>query len=192
MKSLLAKLNLARLIILFSIIGSSYLGWTGWERYQEVKFLRGTFDQSVPALAKEIQELSLLNSKLHRDIKGDRYLTQASPESYVRYCANNPAAEIGEVTTDLAERAGRGGVIDNKITIRPKDSKREYSHAEVAAFLYLLEKDSNQIKVTSINYRLQGKNIKDDEIPRDAWTFDAVITNRVKDTSSTAKPNTVN
>jgi hypothetical protein len=181
-KSFLAHMNLARAIILLGVLGSAYLGWIGWERHQEVSFLRETFQVQVPNLAKAHQELSLLNSKLARDIKGDQFIGNESPESYVRYCADNPAVQLGEVTTDLSSRPGPSGTIDNKITIRPVDTKRAFTHAQVAAFLYRLEADSNQIKVTNLTYRLQGKT-KPDEIPGDEWTYEATITNRVKDTS---------
>jgi len=180
--SFFAKLNLARVIILVGLIGSSYLAWIGWERHDEVSFLRETLKTQVPNLAKAHQELSLLNSKLSRDIKGDQFIGNESPESYVRYCADNPAVQLGEVTTDLASLKGPSGTKDNKITIRPIDSKRAFTHAQIAAFLYRLEADSNQIKVTNLSYRLQGK-AKPDEIPGDTWTFDATITNRVKDTA---------
>lgn len=182
MKSFFANLNLARVIILLGLLGSAYLGWIGLERHQEVSALRETFRLQVPKLAMDHQELSLLNSKLARDIKGDQFIGNESPESYVRYCADNPAVQLGEVTTDLSSRPGPSGTIDNKITIRPVDAKKAFTHAQVAAFLYRLEADSNQIKVTNLTYRLQGK-VKPDEIPGDAWTFEATITNRVKDTS---------
>jgi len=190
-KSFFANLNLARLIIIFSIIGSGYLAYTGWARYQDVKFLRGTFLRKVPALCKEIQENSLLNTELSKDIKGDLYIKEASLESYVRRCAESRSAEIGEVSTNPTSRPERGGVIDNQIIIEPNDRKREYSHSQIAAFLYRLEADSNQIKVTDLSFQLNGKNIKPEDIPPDRWTFKATITNRIKDPSKTAGANAV-
>jgi len=188
MKSLLGQLNLARVIILLSIIASGYLGWASYERHQEVSFLRSTFATQVPNLATSHQELSLLNTKLAKDIKGDQFISTDSPESYVRRCADNPSVSMGEITTDLSSRAGPNGTMDNKITIRPVDTKKAFTHSQIAAFLYRLEADSNQIKVTSLSYRLLGKGAKPDEIPKDEWTFEATITNRVKDPAK-ARPN---
>jgi hypothetical protein len=189
-KSFFAHMNLARLIILLSIIGSSYLAWANWGRYQDVKFLRGTFLRQVPAICKEIQEHALLNTELSKDIKGDLYIKEASLESYVRRCAESRSAEIGEVGTNPTSRPERGGVIDNQIIITPDDRKRTYSHSQIAAFFYRLEADSNQIKVTDLLFQLNEKSIKPEDIPPDAWTFKATITNRVKDQSRAAGPNT--
>lgn len=186
MKTFFAQLNLARVIILLSVVGSAYLGWAAYEKHQEVSFLRSTFAVQVPKLAKEIQELSLLNSKLEKDIKGDQFISTDSPESYVRRCADNPSVAIGDVVADPTSRPGPNGTTDNKITIRPSDSKKAFTHSQIAAFLYRLEADSNQIKVTNLSYRLLGKGVKPDEIPKDEWTFEATITNRIKDPSKSA------
>jgi hypothetical protein len=184
MKSFFANMNLARMIILLSILGSGYLAYTGWDRYKEVEFLRGTFLRQVPTICKELQEHALLNTELSKDIKGDLYIKEASLESYVRRCAESRSAEIGEVGTNPTSRPERGGVIDNQIIIQPNDRKRNYSHSQIAAFLYRLEADSNQIKVTDLSFQLNAKNIKPEDIPPDKWTFEVTITNRVKDPSS--------
>ena len=188
MKEFFAHMNLARSIILLSIIGSIYLAWAGWERQQEVTFLRGTFDRSVPMICTEIQEISKLNTKLARDIKGDRFIDEGSADSYVRYCADNPSSQIGDVQMDPRVETRPGGILDKTVSIKPDNPKQAYSHAQIAAFLYRLEADSNQIKVTGISYDLLGKT-KPEELPKDQWTFDAIITNRVRDPSKTAMPN---
>lgn len=188
MKSFFANMNLARLIIVLSILGSGYLAWAGWTRYVEVKFLRGTFQRQVPSLCKEIQEHSLLNTELSKDIKGDLFIKEASLDSYVSKCAESRSAELGEVAMNTGSRPERGGVIDNRVVVQPNDRKRSYSHSQIAAFFYRLEADSNQIKVTDLTFQLNEKSIKPEDIPPDAWTFEATITNRVKDTSKTAQP----
>lgn len=180
MKDFFANMNLARAIILLSIIGSCYLAWAGWQRQQEVSFLRGTFTHMVPKVCKEIQEASKFNTKLARDIKGDRFIDKGSAASYVRYCAGHKSSEMGEVTIDPREERRPGGVTDKNVAIQPDDPKQAYTHAQIAAFLYRLEADSNQIKVTSVSFDLLDKT-KPDEYPQDRWTFDAVITNRVKE-----------
>ncbi|MFT7670230.1 MAG: hypothetical protein ACI8X5_002938 [Planctomycetota bacterium] len=188
MKELFAKMNLARSIIVLSILGSAYLGWAGWERQQEVSFLRGTFAKLVPDTCREIQEISMLNTKLSKDIKGDRFIDEGSADSYARYCADNESSQIGDVTTDPRIENRPGGIIDKTVTIKPVDIKKSFSHAQIAAFLYRLEADSNQVKVTSLSYDLLGR-IKPDEYPPDEWTFDAIITNRIKEAGNSKKPN---
>jgi len=184
-KDFFVNMNLARAIILLSILGSAYLGWAGWQRQQEVSFLNDTFTHAIPLMCKEIQETALLNTKLNKDIKGDRFIDEGSADSYVRYCADNPSSQMGEVTTDAREENPARGITDKNVTIKPLDAKQAYTHAQIAAFLYRLEADSNQIKVTSVSYDLLDKT-GPDEYPSDSWTFDATITNRVKDTTRAA------
>lgn len=188
MKQFFANMSLARAIIILSIFASAYLGWAGWERQQEVSFLRSTFARQVPNLCKEIQETSKLNTKLQKDIKGDRFIDEGSADSYVRYCADNPSSQMGEVTTDPRVENRPGGILDKTVSIQPLDPKQAYTHSQIASFLYRLEADSNQIKVTSVSYDLLDKT-KPDEYPADRWTFDATITNRVKDPTKVRRPN---
>jgi len=188
MRAFLNNMSLARLIILLAIPGSIYLAWAGFARSDQLETLRAAYKSRIPDMLREIQELAKLNTKLHKDIKGDIYISKDSPETYVRYCADNPAVSMGDVTTTRSSRPGAGGVIDNKITIRPQDSKKVFTHAQIAAFLYRLEAESNQIKVTDIEYTLLGRGIKNDAVPQDEWTWEATITNRIKDPSK-SKPN---
>jgi hypothetical protein len=175
------NLNLARTIILFSVVGSCYLGWINWKQYQEVSFLRRMFTHQVAKECQLIQEKSMLHTKYSRDIKGDRYLNQASPESYIRQVADHPDVNIGVPEVDPNTSIRPGGIIDNSYSIRPVDRKKAFTHRHIASFLFRLEAESPQIKVTSIKLSLQGKNPKPDEIPPDEWTWVAVMTNRVKD-----------
>ena len=188
MIQLIRSLNLARAIILFSILGSCYLAWINWEQYQEVKDLRSRFSRDVADVCQEIQTLSLQHTKLSGDIAGDRYLNQASPESYIRQIADDPQVNIGIPDINYGSSARPGGILDNTFTIRPTDRKREFTHDHIARFLYKLEAESPQIKVTSIKLDLQGKNIKPGDIPADAWTWTTVMTNRIKDTSRSTQP----
>ncbi len=184
MKEFFANLTLARLIILISIPGSIYLGWAGYEGQNELEEMRRNMSMRVPNLLREIQEVAKLNTKLEKDIKGDQYIGKDSLESYVRYCAGHPQVGIGEVAFTPGSDRGQGGVIDKRLTIRPNDAKRAFTHSAIAAFAYRLEADSNQVKVTNIQYRLLGKGIKNDDIPEDTWTFDITITNRVKESEN--------
>ena len=128
MKDFFVNMNLARAIILLSIIGSAYLAWAGWERHQEVSQLRGTFTVAVPKVCKEIQEISLLNTKLAKDIKGDRFIDEgSSADSYVRYCADSPSTQMGDVKTDPRNEVRAGGILDKTVALEPNDRKRPLS-----------------------------------------------------------------
>lgn len=182
MISFFRNLNLARMIILLSIVGSGYLAWVNWQQYQELKDLRSTFAHQVAKVCTEIQEKSMLHTKLSRDIKGDRYVNEDSPDSYIRMAADNPQVNIGVPDINSGKSTRAGGIIDNTFTIRPEDRKREFTHDHVARFIYRLEAESPQVKVTKIKLDLLAK-VKPDEIPPDAWTWELEMTNRVKDAS---------
>ncbi len=187
--SFFQHLNLARLIIIFSLLGSCYLAWSGMKTSEELGGLRGIFDKQVPKVCTEIQELSLLNTKLFGDVKGDKLLGQDSPESYVRGCADNPGVQIGEIDMNPRNKPGQGGVIDKVTNIRPNNRKRKFTHYKIAQFMYRLEADSRQVKVTSIKMDLVGGNKDLDKIPGDEWTFDIDVTNRVKVGGESKRPN---
>ena len=101
----------------------------------------------------------------------------------MRYCADNPSVQMGGVTISLSSRAASGGVLDNKITMRPQDAKKVFAHAQIAAFLDRLEAGSNQLKVTDLRDSFLGRCIEDDTIPAEVWIFEPTITNRIKDPS---------
>lgn len=179
--------NLARAIILFSVLGSCYLAWLDWEEYQEVKSLRSVFGEPVRWVSGAIQEQAKLHSKLVRDIKGDQFIGKGNPESYIRTIYDG--LHMGDVDPTPAQRRGRG-YIDHTTRIRPSDPDAEFDHYTIANFLYNLEAGSRQIKVTGIDLRLAGKKVKEGEIPEDRWQFEATVTNRVKDeTTGPAGPN---
>lgn len=186
--SFLQHLNLARLIIIGSLIGSVFLGWRGFEAQTELDELRPVFKSQLGKVCREIEELSKLNTKLVGDVKGDKLLSQASPESYIRGCADHPSVQIGDVDMNSRRKPGQGGIVDKVTSIRPFDRKKKFSHYKIAQFLYRLETDSPQVKVTSIKLDLIGGNKDLDKIPRDEWTYDIEVTNRIKEAPK-PKPN---
>ncbi|HIG11733.1 MAG: hypothetical protein ABGY71_13015 [bacterium] len=181
------SLNLARLIIIASLVAACLLGWSGSAAKGERDALSGVFAKDVPRVCREIQELSLLNTKLMGEVKGDKLLSQASPESYIRGCADHPSVQIGEVDMGSRNKHGQAGIVDRISSIRPFEQgrgRREFSHYKIAQFLYRLEADSRQIKVTNIRMDLVGSSRDLDKIPGDTWTFDIEVTNRVKESSA--------
>lgn len=188
--SFIQHLNLARLIIIFTLLGSCFLGWNGYKQHQDLQSLRPVFSKAVPNVCREIQELSMLNTKLVGDVKGDKLLSQASPESYIRGCADHPSVQVGEVDMTSRNSSGRQkGIIDKITSIRAFDRKRTFSHYKIAQLMYRLEADSRQVKVTSITMDLDGGSKDLDKIPGDNWTYDIEVTNRVKEGGNKPGPN---
>jgi len=179
MKALFAHFTLARASILVSITGSVLLTLAGFARSQEVAGLRLAFVEQIPEVMGEIQTLSMINTKLHGDIERDEFRRMGSPAAYVRFYADHPKVEVGDVIITLSSVGGAGGVTDHRIRIQPHDRKRGFTKSQIAAFAYHLEQGSSVIRVTDIEYHLLGKGIGPDTIPADSWTFELTIVNRV-------------
>jgi len=187
--SFFRSFNLARAIILFSLLGSGYLAWVDWKEYEEVKSLRTVFGRQVGTVSGQIQEQAKLHSKLTRDVSGAGFIGTDNPESYIRtiYDGLNMGA-VDLLTTPRRKR----GYIDHTTKITPRGEGKDkvaFDHYTIANFLYSLEAESRQIKVTQIALNLQDTRLGSGEIPEDLWTFTASVTNRVKDEVRTAGPN---
>ena len=183
------NLNLARAIILFSLAGAGYLAWTDWTGYQEIKFLRQVFPSQVGGLMRNIRREAALHSKLSEELHGDQFHGEKNMESYIRgiYDGLNLGA-LGSMKT--REQRPRKGAVDRSTPIKPADSKKKFTHFQIANFLFELERQSRQIKVTALDMNVQGQRPKHGEIPTDDWTFSAEVTNRVKKDSA-PPPNAV-
>jgi len=180
MKGFFANMNLARAIIVMSLLGSIVLAWTGWKSHGELLELREDLEFRVPGLVKGIQKLALEHTELTRNVDGDGLAREGSPQSYIRKCKDHPKVEIGDVDISVSSSSPAKGVIDEKFRIRPADSQRGFSRSRIASFMYRLEADSRQIKVTNFTIDMADRKTKPHQIPKDAWTFDAEITSRRK------------
>ncbi|MDP6989891.1 MAG: hypothetical protein QF903_10470 [Planctomycetota bacterium] len=182
MKSFLSNLNLARIIILASLAGSAFLGWTGWQAYGELSDLREALEYQAPKVVNDIQQASLRHTELTRGVEGDGLARVGSPQSYIRKCKDHRLVQVGDV--DVKERTVENlsakGIVDSVYTIIPADKKRAFTTSTIASFMYRLEADSRQIKVTDLTIEQVGRRTKPSEIPPDKWTFQAEVTSRQK------------
>jgi hypothetical protein len=176
-----ANMNLARTIILMSLLGSAFLAWKGWHSHKELVELRTALTASVPKLVADIQELSEVHTKLMRDKEGDKFLSQATPELYIRQVGDKPNLKMGDMTLDPRKDYPVKGLIDQKYRIVPDKREREFSRGKIALFLYYLEAESRRIKVTDAEFILSDSKTKPHELPRDSWTFTAEVTSRQKE-----------
>lgn len=181
MISFFRNFNLARAIILFSLLGSGYLAWVDWKEYEEVKSLRTVFARQVGRVSGQIQEQAKLHSKLTRDVSGDGFIGKDNPESYILTIFEG--LNMGPVTMFTTPRKKRG-YVDHTTKITPRGEGKDkvaFDHYTIANFLYSLEAGSRQIKVTQIALNLLNTRVENGEIPEDEWTFSVSATNRVKD-----------
>lgn len=179
--SFFANMNLARAIILLSLVGSVVLGWTGWRGHQELVEMREALKDQVPKMVEDIQKLSDQHTKLTRDKDGDQFLRQANPELYIRGIGDKPNLKLGNLTLDPKKDYPSKGLVDQKYRILPDKRDREYSRGQISLFLYYLEAESRRVKVTDAKIDLVDTKTKPADVPRDAWTFEAEVTSRAKE-----------
>jgi hypothetical protein len=177
-RSLLAKLNLARAIILFSLVGALVLAWRGWTARTELRDLEDSLDREIPRLVEEIQKASADHSRLAGDMQGDAFLRQRNLESYILQMASKPDVAVGDLKTTPDEDVPMPGVTDEKYRIQPKDRARQYTRTQIANFMYYLEAESRRVKVTSARVELVGSKVKPHEVPPDSWSFELEVTSR--------------
>jgi hypothetical protein len=178
MKSFFQKMNLARAIILFAVVGSIALGLNGWNQHKRLADLRDDLDVDAPKLVRELIRLGHQHTQLQRSKSKEGLGQQSEFGTYIRTAANKDGVEIGEIKLQGQMFPRSPGVNDNTQTITPSDRERKYERYRIANFLYSLERDSHHVKVTHIKMNVAEKNLKYHEIPEDLWTFDAAATSR--------------
>ena len=178
MKSFLQKMNLARGIILFAIVGSIALGLIGWKQQQQLTELRENLVDDTPKLVKDLMRLGRQHTALKRTVSKEGLNAQADFATYITAAANKEFVEIGEIKLNNQPQDRGKGISDNTYTISPADRERAYERYRIANFLYALEKDSQRVKVTRVKMNIAEKNLKPHELPDDKWTFEAAVTSR--------------
>jgi 2',3'-cyclic-nucleotide 2'-phosphodiesterase (5'-nucleotidase family) len=178
MKSFVQKMNLARGIILFAIVGSIALAAVGWSQHKELAELRENLTDDAPKLVRELMRLGHLHTQLTRTASKEGLNEQADFATYIRNAANKDGVEIGEIKLNGSSPERSKGIVDNTYSILPSDRERRYERYRIANFLYALESASHRVKVTRVKMTVADKNVKPHEIPDDTWTFEAAVTSR--------------
>jgi 2',3'-cyclic-nucleotide 2'-phosphodiesterase (5'-nucleotidase family) len=180
MKSFLQKMNLARGIILFAIVGSIALGVIGWKQQKRLTDLRENLTDDTPKLVRELMRLGHQHTALKRAASKENLNAQADFQTYIRNAANKDGVEIGEIKLNGGKTPRGKDIVDDTVSITPSDRERRYERYRIANFLYALERDSRRVKVTRVKLNVADKTAKPHEIPDDTWTFEAAVTSRQK------------
>jgi len=178
-KSFFKSMNLARGIILLSLIGSVVLLWTGLTHAAQLSTLKRNYTQDVAKLATQLTQLARKHSQLTDSLKGENLQGEADLNSYIYKVAGMDRVEVGNL--DLIPGKAdpfMKGVVDKSINIRPDNRERSFARTTIANFLYTLEYQSRRVKVTMIRIENASKRVKPQEVPDDKWTFEAEITSR--------------
>jgi hypothetical protein len=178
MKAFFQKMNLARAIILFAVVGSIALAVNGWSLHKRLADLRDDLTVDAPKLTKELMRLGHQHTQLQRTKSKEGLGPQTDFQTYIRTAANKDGVEIGEVKLIETLTPRSQGVADKVMSITPSDRERKYERYRIANFLYSLERDSRRVKVTHVKMNVSEKNLKYHEIPEDLWTFEAAASSR--------------
>jgi len=182
MKAFFANMNLARWIIILSLLGSIGLGVFGFKLRQQRLDLKQALDTKVPLLAVEILKLSREYTSLAKEASREGLKAQADPQTYIREISARVAVEVGQIDIGTPNPTTPArGVIDRKFVIRPSSRDRAEQRLRIANFCYILEKESRRVKVTRIHLDPEQKNLKPHEISNDLWRWEIDVTSRQKD-----------
>jgi len=178
MRSFFQSMNLARWLILLSLVGSLALLWTGLRRGSQLSLMRQHLDTDMPKLAKQLVDLSRRHSQLSATAQGSEFQGEANLQSYIRKVGGMERVEVGDVNLTNSDPSVSKGVVDKKSRIQSTNRDRTFRRSTIANFLYSLEHESHRVKVTEIKIETAEKRLKASEIPEDMWTFEAEVTSR--------------
>lgn len=178
MKSFFANLNLARGIILVSVIGCLVLGFLGWQRHQQLSEMKDQLDNGIKPLVKDLMQSAQRHSALAKTFKDDNLDAQKDLETYIRKVAIKDKIQIGNVNTTPSTEQRSKQIVDRVYRIRSDSRERAFQRLRIANFLYTLEYDSRRVKVTDLKLEVAEKRPKPHEVPADEWFFEAEVTSR--------------
>ena len=179
MKSFFQGFNLARGIILFSIVGSLVLGWMCWQRSQELNELRDDVHLKMTPVVTALRQAALRHKQLSQSVKGEGLQGQAALVSYIRTVGAKDRIEIGELNMTAQETSPSANIVDKKETIKPDNPQASFKRMTLVNFFHTLESDSRRVKITRVKIEVADmKGLKNHEIPQDNWKFDAEVTSR--------------
>lgn len=181
MKAFFRDMNLARGIILGSVVLSLALAVSGYFLHQERVALEAALEKEVPDMARETQVLSRRYSMLYKQAELEGLKGQSDPESYLRGLASDPKVRLGgvEITKPQAQRPSKG-VIDIKYRIVPQARDKGHNRKNLANYLWLIEEKSRRVRVTQFSMTREG-NLKPWEYGNDLWKWDIEVTSRQKE-----------
>ena len=107
-------------------------------------------------------------------------------ESYLRAreIAQNDNVRLGQVNVQpLSPDSLGNGIVDRKFTIKPVATDKGWSKQNIGNFLYMLESNSQQVRVTRVKLTppSSSRKNKPHEIGADLWTYDIEITSRQRE-----------
>lgn len=179
MKGFFKEFNLARGIIVASIVGCLVLGYLCWQRKQEVADLNDALVSRVQPAVKDLVQSAHRHTSLSQLMKGEGLRGESDLTSYIRKVAAKDRVEIGELNMTNSEAALTRGIVDKKYIIKPDNPQTSFKRMTLVNFFYTLEDDSRRVKLTRVKMEVADqKGLKTHEVPKDDWKFDCELTSR--------------
>lgn len=174
------EMNLARAILLISLVGSAVLAYIGWNQRALLEELTFADESRAPLVVQQIQQLSIEHSRLSRELTGDQWIKEASPDSYIYRCGDSVGMGDLSMSRSETDSGVARGIVDQRTRIRPSDARRQFDRHRIGQFLHRLEANSQRVRVTQAKLSLVERARNTSEPPADWWTYDIEITTRVR------------
>jgi hypothetical protein len=182
--SFFSRMSFPRAVILFCGLGSLGLGTLVYLRSQRLAEVKVELD-NVPKIVMEIQANAYKLEELSRSAGSEKFKAQSEPLSYIIGISAEPNVEMGQLKIDKNTRPMAKGIEDNVYKITPDTKTQKYQRLKIGNFLYRLEEASRRVKVTRLKLTPFEK-VSPGDIGKDAWTFEADLTTRIKTESAPA------
>lgn len=180
MGSFFSSMNLARWIIVLSIVCSLGLGGVWYWLRGETSRLEGDLAARIPNAAQAMQIAAIKHTQLYGEFEREGLKGQSNPDEYIRVKARNEGVQLGGVDISAANPASPAkGIVDRKYTIRPQDPKAGHPRLKLANYMYLLEQESRRVKVTYVRLDPLEKH-EPWQIGSDTWAWEIEVTSRQK------------
>lgn len=179
MKSFFKGLNLARGIILVSVLGSLVLGYFCYQRMNELAELKENLNTRMTPTVNALLQVAQRHTLLSQSLKGEGLKGQEDLTSYIRKVGAKDRVEIGELNLTNQEQGLTNGIVDKKFTIKPDSQTASFKRLTLVNFFYTLEDDSRRVKITRVKMEVADqKGLKTHEVPKDDWKFECELTSR--------------
>ena len=151
MKSFFAGMNFPRIVILLSFIASGVLAWFNLQLEARASTYERQETSLAPDTVRNIQEKSIKLSQLQKQRDDDGLSGQKQLTNYAREIAQNDNVRLGQVNPQPLSPDSLGdGIVDKKVVIKPVDKDKGWSKQNIGNFLYMLEANSQQVRVTRV------------------------------------------
>jgi hypothetical protein len=182
-KAFFEGMSFPRAVILLSFLASAGLAWFEFELDGQLEDYVRQETVDAPDVVRSIQENSIKLSQLQKQLDDEGLKGQKQLTNYAREIAQHDNVRLGQVNPQpLSPDNFAGGVVDKKVVIKPVDNDKGWSKQNIGNFMYMLEANSQQVRVTRVKMRPpSSQRSRPHEIPPDLWTYEVEITSRQRE-----------